>query len=261
MSDKKPAEEKPPTTWVCLRGLGRGQFHWGEFKGAMEAAKPGDKFFWLEYPGNGERFREQSPWNIDDYVQDLRRQLSAAKNQGGVTVLAVSFGGMIATRWAELYPNEIDKLVLINTSSGADQMLHRLQKSAWLTMVQIVWASLSPPAVAAVEVEKHVLKMTLSSPEKNQFYIKAWASYMKSHPVSPRSFAAQLWAAKSAKFPDYAPVPVHLVVSKNDRMVSPQCMQSLAERWEVPITEHPWGGHDLPLDDPRGLIKIIEETT
>ena len=76
---------------------------------------------------------------------------------GPYSVLAMSLGGMVATAWAQRYPAEVERLVLINTSmrpfSRAQQ---RLRRAAWPDLLRIArhWKSWArecsrPPGVPA----------------------------------------------------------------------------------------------------------------
>ena len=64
-------------TIVLLRGLVRGQHHWGTFLDQVKAQFPEQKVIAIDLAGNGERYKEQSPDNIKDAVKDIREQLQA----------------------------------------------------------------------------------------------------------------------------------------------------------------------------------------
>ena len=65
-----------------------------------------------------------------------------------------------------------------------------------------------------------------------------------------RNALRQLLAAARYSAPEAPPpVPVLLLASARDQLVSPNCSRTLARRWGVPLAMHPSAGHDLPLDD------------
>lgn len=68
----------------------------------------------------------------------------------------------------------------------------------------------------------------------------------------------QLVAAARYCAPTAAPVDLVLLLgSQEDRLVSSQCSQAIAQAWGLPLQLHPWAGHDLPLDDPQWVIDAV----
>lgn len=59
----------------------------------------------------------QEVWNLDNYVQWLDEQL---QKHPKIILLGHSFGGQIAVRYAALYPQKIQKLILIDSSGIRD---------------------------------------------------------------------------------------------------------------------------------------------
>ncbi|WP_457307042.1 alpha/beta fold hydrolase, partial [Polaromonas sp. P5_E6] len=105
-------------TWVLLRGLTREARHWGDFPLQLQEAtgrSPG-QIITLDLPGNGKWCGQRSPLSVEEMVEAVRRQLAAQGVRPPYAVLAMSLGGMAAASWAQRYPDEISRLVLVNTS-------------------------------------------------------------------------------------------------------------------------------------------------
>ena len=51
-----------------------------------------------------------------------------------------------------------------------------------------------------------------------------------------------------------AGVPILLLASLGDRLVSPRCSERIARAWNAPLRMRPDAGHDLPLDDPDWVL-------
>ena len=88
--------------------------------------------------------------------------------------------------------------------------------------------------------------------------VAQWAAVRRQRPVSARNAVRQLVAAARYCAPAAAPVDrVLLLGSQEDRLVSSQCSQAIAQAWGLPLQLHPWAGHDLPLDDPQWVIDAV----
>ena len=86
----------------------------------------------LDLPGNGEFAHLRAPSTVDGMVGFVRDAALQMGVPGPYCVLAMSLGGMVATDWAQRYPGEIERLVLINTSMRPfSRMQERLRPSAW----------------------------------------------------------------------------------------------------------------------------------
>jgi len=42
-------------------------------------------------------------------------------------------------------------------------------------------------------------------------------------------------------------------------LVKSSASRRIAERWKVPLIEHPQAGHDLSLDDPQWIVDLLME--
>jgi pimeloyl-ACP methyl ester carboxylesterase len=243
------------TTWVLLRGLAREARHWGRFPGQLAAQVPaGDKVVALDLAGNGQRRHDATPASIEALAQDTRRRL-AALHPPPYLMVAVSLGGMVAVEWAAAHPHEVAGCVLINSS------LRRFSPP-WQRLRPRALAELAAtllPGQGALSRENRILRLTSNFPVDSAI-AAAWASYAQAAPVSRANALRQLLAAAAYRAPPRAPqVPMLLLASRRDRLVSVHCSRAVARAWDCALREHPTAGHDLPLDDPQWLIGQLLE--
>jgi len=245
------------TTWVLLRGWAREARHWGGFPDALQQALPaGDRVLAIDLPGNGARHAQKSPTRVADAVQAVRRELQQQGDTGPYAVVALSLGGMVSLQWAALHPTELSACVLINSSArGLAPLWRRLRPSSYPALLAIL-----RPGLASAGREARILALTSNVRQGDRALAVAWGRYADEHPVSRRNAMRQLLAAARFRLPQSRPaVPMLVLASARDGLVSPSCSRALALRWGLPLHVHPEAGHDLPLDDPQWVIRQILE--
>lgn len=241
--------------WVFLRGLARERTHWGDFPDLFRAALPGATLHLPDLPGNGTRHRETSPCSVPAMVQDCRAGLHALGIHTPVRVLALSLGGMVAAEWARQAPHELAGMVLINTSLRPfSPVHHRLRPHNWLRLLRLLAATHSLEAR-----EQAVWQMTSRRPVDPRV-LSEWIEAAQRHPVRARNVLRQLMAAARYRAPVLAQaVPALLLAGQGDDLVDPRCSAALAQAWQLPLRQHPWAGHDLPLDDPAWVAGQVRD--
>ena len=123
--------------WIFLRGLTREARHWGSFTAQFEARLATDQVTALDLPGNGEFHAQTSPLTAAGMVTFARQQLLAQGIKPPYQLLTMSLGGMVATCWAQRYPHELSRLVLINTSMRPfNSFNQRLKPSNYATLLR-----------------------------------------------------------------------------------------------------------------------------
>lgn len=240
------------TTWVLLRGWTREARHWGSFSAALKARLPaGDQVLALDLPGNGQRHGEASPRHVDGMVQAVREALPRHGGRGPVALIALSLGAMVALRWACLHPGEVTGCVLINSSvHGLAPFWHRLRPSSYLHVLGLL-----RPRLPLLERERRILALTSNLRSHDAMLAARWAAYAQQCPVTRVNVLRQLHAAARFCAPAMLPaMPLLLLASEADRLVSPLCSQAMAGRWQAPLRLHPAAGHDLPLDAPDWVV-------
>ena len=233
-------------TWILLRGLTREARHWGSFKNQFGKRLAPDKATALDLPGNGEFYQQPSPTSVNAMVDFGRGQLLAQGVKPPYSLLAMSLGGMVASDWAQRFPQEVDRLVLINTSiKPFSRMTERLRPANWpqLGLLAARWAD-------ADYAENTIHRLTCYSNSQCAEDMALWRQIRKTAPVSSANALRQLLAAARFSSASAAPRCQVLVLSSGaDRLVNPVCSTQLAQAWQAEHHSHPWAGHDLPHDD------------
>ena len=241
-------------TWVLLRGLIREQRHWGDFPAQLQRAFPAERIVTLDFPGNGSRHRENSASSIAAMVEFVHAELARLQVTGPVQVLAISLGAMVAIGWAQRYPQQVQRLVLINTSVAPhNRFYQRLRPQNYLALLASSLRS------AHQQREQVIFDLTSNSPRRRSELVARWRSYAEEFPVSRRNSCRQLLAALRYRAPLQAPaVPLLLLAGAGDRLVNPCCSSRLAALWHAPLRLHATAGHDLPLDDANWIIQQLQ---
>ncbi|WP_322092699.1 alpha/beta fold hydrolase [Paraburkholderia bannensis] len=239
--------------WILLRGLTRESRHWGAF--APLLAQRCGPVLPVDLPGNGTLAHVRSPLAVEDYVDAVRAEVQRLGAHAPYKVLAMSLGGMVATAWALRYPNEMEQLVLVNTSMRPSRLYERLRPSAWSALVRVArhWDGGDRVGMA----ERLIHDLTCSRRDTLDTDLDAWCSIRANARVSRSNALRQLAAAARFKAPDAPHCTVLVVSSRGDRLVNPICSARLARAWCAPRVEHPWAGHDLPHDDPQWLVDAL----
>ena len=166
-------------------------------------------------------------------------------------LVALSLGGMVALEWSARARQELEACVLINSSvASLSPFWRRMQPRAYGTVLR----SLLPgPARAR---ERAVCALTSARPP-DPAVLAQWVDYAGSQPVSAGNALRQLVAAARFRAPAQPAVPMLVLASRGDRLVSPECSRAMARAWQVTLREHPSAGHDLPLDDPAWVVEQV----
>jgi pimeloyl-ACP methyl ester carboxylesterase len=241
-----------PTPWVLLRGLSREAAHWGPFVQQLAQAS-GQPVLTLDLPGAGVRHRGPSPRDIPQVATACAQELQHLGHDGPVCLLGLSMGGLVAAAWAHQQPEQVQRLVMVNSSlAGLSPPWHRLRPSAWPGALRMAlqWQS--------ADAEAGVLQLTSARPAAHSALLPTWQAIRRQRPVSAFNALRQLGAAARCRAWSAGPLPPLLVVSSaGDALVNPACSRAIAAAWSAPLALHPWAGHDLPLDDGAWLAQAV----
>lgn len=242
--------------WLFMRGLIREQRHWEHFPSVFTQQIPDSKVFFLDFPGIGTEMERESPQTIPQIVEDLRARwlILKNKNSGSWKVIALSFGGMVMLEWIRKYPQDFEKLVLINSSlSNLSPFYDRMQIPTALKFIPLFL--FDDPKLR----ERTVLERTTSGrtpiAEIERRWIEIAMPKKKLLPVA----VAQMRAAMTYKLVEKPKTPVVVLTSKQDRLASSRCSERISRFLDAPIRFHEWAGHDLTLEDPLWVCERVKE--
>jgi len=238
--------------WIFLRGLTRGNIHWGDFPQIFKLQNPKASIEFLEIPGNGEGCHINTPLDPAEVIDFLRKNSKFVQQNQKFNICGISLGGMLALKWTELYPDEIKSISIINSSLG--------QYSAFYHRLNIFNIGKVLSALFEVDPEKQeetILTMTSNKLKENKKYLKTFSEYSKQYPVSKKNFVRQLILANEIVINDLPEVPLKVICSKQDRLVDHGCSLQIHSMLGGQFFEHPTAGHDLPLDEPEWLSKML----
>jgi len=243
------------SSWILLRGLTREARHWGGLPDALAHAIGDDaNVLTVDLPGNGEYAHLRAPADVAGMVGFVRAAMRKRGTTGPYNVLAMSLGGMVATCWAQRHPDEIARLVLINTSMRPfSRFDERLRPEAWPRLLRIArhWGE---PLIA----ETAIHRLTCNNDDTREADLAEWAAIRTSAPVSRANALRQLLAAARFSAGRQRPACATLVLSsREDHLVNPVCSATLAAAWGAAHRRHPWAGHDLPHDDMAWTVDQV----
>jgi pimeloyl-ACP methyl ester carboxylesterase len=241
-------------SWVLLRGLTRESRHWGGLP--KQLAVGGKPVVALDLPGNGVFCGLRSPVTVGAMTAFARAQLQRQGGKPPYRLLAMSLGGMVATDWAQQWPDEVAALVLINTSMRPfSSATERLRPGNWPALLRLAarWGD-------ARDCERVIHALTCEHTAALAQDLAAWVQIRNSAPVRAGNAWRQLWAATQFSAAAGKPgCPTLLLSSSADRLVNPRCTAALASAWQAEHRIHPWAGHDLPHDDPGWVCQAITD--
>jgi hypothetical protein len=124
---------------------------------------------------------------------------------------------------------------------------------------EAMWQIFKAATASSLEdKEMAVLRMVSNRADTEKIALE-WAQLARRHPVSPKNFVKQLFAAATYELPEEKPqMPILVLTTDGDHMVNPDCSRQLAAKWNVPIETHPSGGHELCLDNPEWVIENVK---
>lgn len=246
---------KFPENWIFLRGLTRASFHWLGFEQKFKQYFSLNQVLAPDLAGNGTLHDEVSNTDIDQAVEQIRAQIPESilksKNLG---LFTISMGGMIGTRWAEMYPEEISHLVLVNSSfSSLSPFYRRLRLQNYPQLISN-FVTTSPE-----KMERFIMNTTSNFEEKWKPHFSDIVKFHESHPVSVANFVRQLKMAGRTDFKTKPPTDVLILTATHDRLVHSSCSHAIADCWKAQIEVHPTAGHDLPLDAPEWILDTVKK--
>lgn len=239
-------------SWVFIRGLARHSEHWGPFLNVFKIHFPHDEVELLDLRGNGELLHSPSYVDMADNVRDLRARSKFLKAGKKVHLLTISLGSMVGVQWAELFPEDLESLTMMNTSDkGSSYFFERMRPRNYIKLFRLIKQSRK-----GTLLEKQVLDMVTNNPAE----YRQWAErFAKLPSTSKVNFFRQLIAAARFEFPKHKPkTDILILASKRDNLVNPICSQKIADMWHLKPHIHETAGHDIALEAPNWICEQLE---
>lgn len=238
--------------WIFLRGLTRGNIHWGNFSETFKKYCPGAELEFLEIPGNGFLNNEITPLDGRAIVELLRSKSSFVKQGLSFNLCGISLGGMIALKWIELYPKEIESINVINSSLNQFSPFYkRLIPKNYETILRTIFEE------SSLVQEENILRITSNRFEETRVNLPAFADFSSKHKFKKINLLRQLLLAKTIYIESVPFVPFKVISSRNDKLVHYTCSREIFRKLGGTQYIHPSAGHDLPLDEPEWLSEIL----
>jgi len=241
-------------TWIFFRGLGREVEHWGEFRELFMQKFPDDHALFIDLPGTGAHTFARAPYSIRETMEWVRAKAAqSVPTLSELNIIGVSMGGMIAMDWAVQHPNEINHLVLINSSCRESGRVW--QRLRWHTVVYLL-LGLIP--FCRLWVERKMLLVVMNHAHKVEKIWRLWKHLAEITPTPASTVMAQLVAAGKFRLPAEVPrVQCVVISSAHDRLVRSENSAFLQRKWSGKSAIHPTAGHDLPADDSEWLLSQL----
>ena len=239
-----------------IRGLTRESGHWGEFVGLLEEQLPEAKVHLIDLPGAGIHHQKKASSSAKKMVDFMRKETIDRINPEAYNIIcATSLAGMLATEWTINFKNDFDALIMINSSfKGICKTNERASKSVRGDMFRILFTS------DVKKRERLVIKVNSNKPEMIDKLLPDWVSIQEKRKMTRMNIFRQTLAgmrySPNGKKPE---IPILIIGSKGDRMVSPSCIKKMHNYFGGDLVWHPTSGHGLPLDEPEWLSKTVAE--
>ncbi|MCI0394707.1 MAG: alpha/beta fold hydrolase [Chloroflexi bacterium] len=120
------APERPDHTLVLLHGFGGRASQW---RYQIEAFAERNRVLAIDLRGHGRSSRPLSGYEMPRLLQDLVAVLNARRVTGPFILVGHSFGGAVATEFALLYPERVNRLILV--ASAGEYELRPLYQVAF----------------------------------------------------------------------------------------------------------------------------------
>jgi pimeloyl-ACP methyl ester carboxylesterase len=245
--------------WILIRGLARGQGHWGGFDEKLKKAFPQDKIHYVDIPGNGHLKDIPTPLRVSAFIPIMEKQLQEQNFNPAYPTYgySLSLGSMAMVEWAKQKPNFFEKIYISNTSAANfSNIFHRLSiKAMALGLRMRLMTSQEEKEMASLQVTTSLSKEKILSDYKDAY--DSMLKYSLTNSAHPKNILRQLLAASVYHFPEKPPTEVVLMSGMNDAFVSQRCSKDIENKWHCKHVIHPSAGHDITFEFPDWVIAQI----
>ena len=235
-----------------ITGMMRSMTNWKTTIEILKNKFPDFEVIPLDVPGMGIHHALKSPLSINANVEFLKKRFDA--NKGDLNVmLGFSLGGMITSKWTELYPEDVHGAILVNTS------FTHLQNPLLRMKLKIIPKMIIAMFSQSILREKLLYRAICNNIENKSNIIEDWYQDQKKYPVKTLNIIRQFIAGLTFRSINLElDLPILVIRSPNDHLVSSTCSINIANNYEAEIVHHETAGHDILNDDPNWVATEID---
>lgn len=207
----------------------------------------------LDVAGMGIHFHKKSPLSLKSNVEFLRSEYEKHKGETNI-LLGFSLGGMIVTTWSQLYPKEMDGLIIVTSSFGGFQPFWKRLKPSVLPYAVMAFYTKGQTR------EKYMFKMIAKNKANKERLMHQWEQEQNLRPIKNINIIRQAiagWAFNAKKMERKHPTLV--IAAKNDQLVDYSCSEKIRDHWDADFVCHNESGHDVLNDDPKWVTGQIKK--
>jgi alpha-beta hydrolase superfamily lysophospholipase len=237
-------------------GLSREQGHLPlDFNDKMKAHFPRATVHYLDLPGAGVNLREEVPDSISGMVDFLRNQniVHFSQKQRKRILIATSLAGMVEAEWLVKYPQDFDAGVMI--ASSFKETCDFFERTQFITLMRMMNIATS---VRPKRSETLTAKININDKELRDGVIDQSMEIQELRPMSKKSLIQQVSAAKKYEFHGQINIPILLMGSKADRLVTPACIEKTSEFFGATLRMHETSGHGIPVEATDWMLDNIK---
>ena len=243
-----------PAPVLLIAGLGQGSWSWRDVVPLLDGDR---RVLAPDVPGTGSRNEEAARRSIGDMASDFARFLGA-RRVDGVHVVGLSMGGYVAMTLALRERTLVRSLVLIGTGGGGPDRVRRPRHVA-----DAFTSALTRPYE---EFSRRTMPYTFG-PGWTERHPQRFEEILAARFERPTSFDA-IESHAVACYAFYATgieaeriaVPTLVVHGDQDLIIPVENGRRLAARIRrAEYVELEGRGHNLPLEDPETLARLIRE--
>ena len=246
--------DKKKLNIYLIRGLTRESGHWGDFINLLELQLPEAKIHLIDLPGAGIYHKTKAPSSLKKMVDFMRKEvIETIHPEGHNIIFATSLAAMLAAEWTINYKSDFDGLIMVNSSfKGICSTSERVNKSVRGNMLRILLTN------NVKKRERLVIKVNSNKLGMVDKLLDTWVLIQKKRKMSRMNIFRQTLAGMRYNLNGQKPeIPILVIGSKGDRMVSPSCIEKIHNHFGGDLIWHPTSGHGLPLDEPEWLSKTV----
>lgn len=241
-----------------LIGLTKESEHWDEeFISEVRSHFDDPNLVMIDLPGSGKRIDEKSPLSIEEIVRSTRQYYhDQIDYEADRILISISMGGMVGSKWCQLFPEDFSHFVIMNSSfKNLSGLTKRVQPSAIVEFLKIFKTR------DHAQREKLIIELCSNKKAKHEKTLSRWVKLAQERSMSQENMARQTFAAAKYKLDFKLKQKVFIIVAKHDRLAHYSCSLKLRDFWksDFHLIEDQSVGHAIHIDASKEVPKIIKE--